>query len=131
MTEQELAASEAGKRRGNHRRRIPVTELPRMKASKATRQQLIDRSKDFDGLCAYCDQELASGGELDHIIPLAKGGLDIIENLVYACTHCNVSKNSHDLIPWLRSRTHYKKTIELKLLSVFPYLPLLFLGCYE
>lgn len=131
MTEQELAACEAGKLKGNVRRRVPASNLPRLKASRATKQQLRNRFKDFDGLCAYCGQELHDGGELDHIIPCVKGGLDIIENLVYACTNCNVTKNSRDLIPWLRSRPNYKKAIELKLLSVFPYLPLLFLDCYE
>jgi 5-methylcytosine-specific restriction endonuclease McrA len=130
LTEAELAAYEAGKNQKNPRRRLGK-EVPRMKASRVTKEQLEDRYEDFDGLCAYCRREMGINSEIDHIIPMAKGGLDIIENLVYACSSCNQSKNSHDLIPWLRSRPNYEEKLELKLLSVFPYLPLLFLDYYE
>ncbi|WP_437808131.1 HNH endonuclease [Sorangium sp. So ce1078] len=43
----------------------------------------------FGGRCGYCGvSETSVGGELeiDHFHPLAAGGSDDIENLVYACT---------------------------------------------
>ncbi len=48
--------------------------------------------------CCYCGstQELS----LDHLIPAKKGGLDIADNLVWACKRCNSSKGATDLLEW-------------------------------
>lgn len=46
----------------------------------------------FGGRCGYCGvSETSVGGALerDHVHPVAAGGSDEIENLVYACTACN------------------------------------------
>jgi hypothetical protein len=37
---------------------------------------------------------------LDHIIPLSKGGPDIISNQVFACQSCNSSKGDKDVFYW-------------------------------
>jgi hypothetical protein len=45
--------------------------------------------------CEYCGiTETDAGGELtvDHFRPQAKGGNDSLDNLVYACVHCNQFK---------------------------------------
>ena len=46
------------------------------------------------GACAYC----GSGGPLtlDHVVPLARGGLHRIDNLVAACKPCNSRKHAKD-----------------------------------
>jgi hypothetical protein len=52
----------------------------------------------FGGRCGYCGvSETSVGGELelDHFHPLAAGGSDEIENLVYACTACNRFKGDY------------------------------------
>jgi hypothetical protein len=52
----------------------------------------------FGGRCGYCGVSEASvGGELeiDHFHPLAAGGSDELENLVYACTACNRFKGDY------------------------------------
>lgn len=52
----------------------------------------------FDGRCGYCDvSETSVGGalEIDHFHPVAVGGSDATENLVYACTACNRFKGDH------------------------------------
>ena len=52
----------------------------------------------FDGRCGYCGvSETFVGGalEIDHVHPLAAGGSDEIENLVYACTACNRFKGDY------------------------------------
>lgn len=48
-------------------------------------------------LCLYCGQ---TGGEIDHVIPLTRGGRDSIGNLVPACRSCNASKNSRTITEW-------------------------------
>jgi Pyruvate/2-oxoacid:ferredoxin oxidoreductase delta subunit len=48
--------------------------------------------------CIYCGS--TENLSLDHIIPLSKGGPDIISNQVYACRSCNSSKGSKDIFYW-------------------------------
>lgn len=46
-------------------------------------------------LCLYCGQQFARPQlTRDHVIPLSRGGLDIWENVVSACFHCNSRKSN-------------------------------------
>ncbi len=57
-----------------------------------------------DGWCEYCGKKLAwsnygnpngrGGWEVDHSIPLSKGGTDHLNNLVPACIPCNREKGN-------------------------------------
>lgn len=58
-------------------------------------ERLISR---FAGLCAYC--RVRPWAEIDHIIPLARGGRNTIGNVLPACLACNRSKNARLLIEW-------------------------------
>lgn len=53
------------------------------------------------GLCFYCSiegrQEKATS--LDHVIPVCSGGETVLENLLPACSRCNLSKNGKILPP--------------------------------
>lgn len=49
----------------------------------------------WNGKCAYCLE--ATADRVDHIIPRAKGGDDIIENFAAACDRCNARKRDHIL----------------------------------
>lgn len=43
--------------------------------------------------CAYCGERIERGrGTRDHVLPRARGGLDVWENVVVACRHCNERK---------------------------------------
>lgn len=42
-------------------------------------------------LCIYC-QRFSRDFELDHLIPVSRGGDDSLENLVIACSLCNTQK---------------------------------------
>jgi len=50
--------------------------------------------------CAYCGQGEGDGVKLhiDHLVPVALGGKNEIDNLVTACQHCNLGKSAQDLI---------------------------------
>jgi len=48
-----------------------------------------------DGRCWYCGEQFgADTPHKEHQIPRVHGGQDIIENLVYACAPCNLSKGA-------------------------------------
>jgi hypothetical protein len=56
--------------------------------------------------CAYCDCLLtAKTKNLDHVLPVSRGGSYGIANLVYACQSCNSSKSNKFLIEWRYART--------------------------
>jgi 5-methylcytosine-specific restriction endonuclease McrA len=45
--------------------------------------------------CYWCRKNTPKGQRhIDHIIPLARGGADVIGNLCVSCPRCNISKNA-------------------------------------
>lgn len=53
-----------------------------------------DVKNKFGGHCAYCGLELGRSFHVDHVIPVAEGGIDDIVNYFPACVQCNTFKNS-------------------------------------
>lgn len=51
--------------------------------------------------CPYCGKSLGDDPHLDHIYPVAKGGLSIKDNLVWCCSSCNSLKSDRGLIYFL------------------------------
>lgn len=48
------------------------------------------------GKCAYCRKKVKEKYEVDHIVPLAKGGANDKSNLQITCPKCNREKGSRD-----------------------------------
>lgn len=59
----------------------PRTMTPRL------REEIL-----FDADCFYCGAYGAS--DVEHVIPFSQGGSDHRDNLVAACSRCNVEKNA-------------------------------------
>lgn len=59
-------------------------------------------SKELDGLkrqpCAYCGAK--DKIEIDHIVPLARGGEHRIGNLITSCQSCNRQKHKKTIMEW-------------------------------
>ena len=54
----------------------------------------IDRMKVFGQVCWICGDTIADGDlHVDHVIPLAKGGLNVLANLRPTHAACNKSKS--------------------------------------
>lgn len=74
------------------------------KKEKASRSSLPARVR-FEVLkrdafrCQYCGKQAGGGAELeiDHIVPISKGGTSDKENLITACKECNNGKSSKEL----------------------------------
>lgn len=54
--------------------------------------------------CAYCGVSLYGGGEIDHMIPLDKGGSHAPSNLTIACMPCNRAKGNRTPKEYLEYR---------------------------
>lgn len=48
------------------------------------------------GRCYYCDVDLPGGYQVDHKIPLARGGSNWPANICVSCENCNYSKRDKD-----------------------------------
>ena len=68
-------------------------------------KELIKNSKD---VCYWCNSKLnkkdSSAFHLDHYVPLSKGGLNSIENIVISCPSCNMNKKAKDPYEFAISR---------------------------
>ncbi len=56
----------------------------------------------FRGCCAYCGDH--TDLEPDHVIPLSRGGLNSVSNLLPSCSPCNSSKHDRLLEEWAEDR---------------------------
>lgn len=54
--------------------------------------------------CPYCGEPLSDKIEIDHIIPLYRGGNNKKENIILACRRCNRSKGHKLLSEWERTK---------------------------
>ena len=43
-------------------------------------------------LCYYCHEELNDRFHVDHLLPIARGGKNIFQNLAIVCEFCNQTK---------------------------------------
>ncbi|MHC5822971.1 MAG: HNH endonuclease signature motif containing protein [Nostoc sp.] len=59
----------------------------------------------FNLCCAYCGK--ATKCQLDHFVPICKGGADSINNLIPACSSCNFTKNAQDPETWYRQQIFF------------------------
>jgi len=57
-----------------------------------------------NGLCVVCEIDVSTDYHVDHIIPVAKGGTNNIENIQILCPACNMAKGSKDFEVFLAER---------------------------
>lgn len=65
--------------------------------SQVTGEQLMNKFEN-NPYCVYCEESFRNHIEakIEHVIPLAKGGIHTIQNIEFACGRCNSSKNDKD-----------------------------------
>jgi len=63
------------------------------------------RIRIFDNSCAYCGSN--EPFHLDHVDPLARGGLHTPSNLAPACQRCNLSKSAKPVEAWYLSQPFF------------------------
>lgn len=80
--------------------------IRQQKRREKTKQALIGISN----TCEYCGKE---GTTVDHIIPKAKGGLDVPENTVCSCLACNMKKTNRNVDAFLNELIVTDNTIDV------------------
>jgi 5-methylcytosine-specific restriction endonuclease McrA len=86
--------------RGAHKRRVTLRNGHHEFYSKEDIQNLFER---FGLSCAYCGKhqsKLENVLEIEHVVPITKGGADRLQNFVPACRSCNNSKRAKMLTDW-------------------------------
>lgn len=62
--------------------------------------------------CAYCAGRKALAA--DHIVCRHRGGADVGDNLIWACTTCNSAKGTRDLLAWYEIRGEFPPLLLLR-----------------
>jgi 5-methylcytosine-specific restriction endonuclease McrA len=78
-----------------------------------TAEQLWSHWACFDHRCAYCG--CTGDLQIEHVIPISKGGEHHLGNIVPACQSCNSSKRSASVESWYRSQPFFDQTRWAKL----------------
>lgn len=61
------------------------------------------------GECAYCPEGLLKA-ELDHVVPIARGGSHGVGNIVLTCPDCNRRKSAHTVMEWRLGKPFTRKS---------------------
>ena len=78
------------KRNSNHKRRA-IVKSGNINTSEL--KELFSNTK----RCYWCNKKLNKKKiQVDHYVPLSKGGEHLIDNIVLTCPHCNMSKHDKD-----------------------------------
>jgi 5-methylcytosine-specific restriction endonuclease McrA len=64
---------------------------------RVTGAELRNLVEDYAGLCAYCGRPWE---QIDHFVPLSRGGGSSVDNLRPSCAPCNRAKRAQDLETW-------------------------------
>lgn len=82
----------------NMRRRVLKSKAVTAGVPHPTAAAMTRRVWLFGNCCAYCGSD--GPLHLDHVEPLARGGMHTPENLVPACQRCNLSKQAKPVETW-------------------------------
>jgi hypothetical protein len=61
--------------------------------------------------CPYCERRLGRNRSLDHILPLSRGGLHSIHNVIVCCLRCNTAKRDRTLDEWTPPSRYWDRNV--------------------
>lgn len=83
--------------RDRHRQHVTATRNKRRMATGTfTAADIREKLAVQEYRCYYCTAQLGDDYEVDHFVPLAKGGTNDATNVVVACPSCNRRKSAKD-----------------------------------
>lgn len=95
----------------NDRRRRKIAN----KADGSLTRKVLDKLWEDADKCPYCKDNFSNSPKsLDHLIPIALGGLHAIHNVVICCLKCNTRKSNKLFTEWLREiPMEYRDSVRL------------------
>jgi hypothetical protein len=84
---------------------------------KVTVKQIDKRFRQFKNACAYCGTDSADL-HIEHVIPISKGGVHGLRNIIPACPRCNFSKSNHEVHEWYLDQPFFLESRWQKILEV-------------
>jgi 5-methylcytosine-specific restriction endonuclease McrA len=87
--------------RASNHRRLAQKRAAEGCFTPADTHEIRERQQDC---CAACAVPLQGGGEIDHVVPLSRGGTNWPSNLQWLCRFCNRSKGPRTMDEFLLSR---------------------------
>ena len=90
--------------------------------SRLSRADLWQHWDRFEHCCAYCG--CTGDLEIEHVIPISKGGGHHLGNIVPACHECNNSKRSREVLAWYQQQSFYSETRWEKICAILNKEPL-------
>ena len=72
-----------------------------------TSRDVAEIRRTHDDSCAFCKVPLHGGGEIDHIVALAKGGNNWPSNLQLLCKSCNARKGTKNQAEFMRAKNQF------------------------
>jgi len=70
--------------------------------------QIRARFELFGNCCAYCGS--TENVQIEHLVPIARGGTHVLGNILPACRRCNYSKKARDAEQWYRAQPWFSET---------------------
>ena len=94
----------------NYPKKKPKKKSKRKPIKIGHRERIINSSfKKYGKKCRYCGIELEKHQiQIDHIIPVCKGGTNEFKNLAVCCKFCNVMKFGFSLKDYLQHLAHIR-----------------------
>ncbi|MBU1028512.1 MAG: HNH endonuclease [Nanoarchaeota archaeon] len=80
----------------NHKRRAAITGA----IADLTDKQWKWIKMVYENRCVYCNRQMKRI-TMDHILPLSRGGIHTMNNIVPACQSCNSKKNTKTVYEWM------------------------------
>lgn len=105
-------------RKAQHKRRAKL----KFNGGEYTLEQWQECLEFFNYTCAYSGEPINnSNTNIEHIIPISKGGSNNIYNIVPALDIVNKSKNASDMLEWYKEQPYYSEERLNKILDWIEY----------
>lgn len=96
--------------RKKHREWYIATKLKRrfreLNGKGLTKEDILYKLKEQNNKCFYCKTDISKNYTVDHKLPLCRGGLNEVENIVMSCIKCNArkgKKTSEEFLEYLKN----------------------------
>ena len=83
-----------------HPERQKARKHARRAAGSFTAEEWLALLEASGGRCRWCDEPIEGSPHADHVVPLSRGGVGTIDNVVVSCAPCNLSKGAKLVEEW-------------------------------